>query len=64
MRNMFKSTHFNQDISLWDFSTVKDISLMFANNKEFNQPLNNINTSSLVFMNHTFAYTENQSTFR
>lgn len=58
MRDMFKSTRFNQDISLWDFSTVKDISLMFANNKEFNQPLNNINTNSLVFMNHTFAYTE------
>jgi len=46
--------NFNQNISGWDTSKVKDMSSMFAFTKAFNQPLNNWDTSKVENMYHMF----------
>jgi surface protein len=38
---MFKNSEFNEDISRWDVSNVKDMANMFSQNKKFNQDISN-----------------------
>jgi surface protein len=39
---------FNQDISSWDTSNVRNMALMFANADSFNQDLSSWNTSNIT----------------
>ena len=43
----FSDTDFNQDISSWDVSNVKDMNGMFRDNKRFKQDLSNWDISKL-----------------
>ena len=44
MMSMFEdSTMFNQNISAWDTSAVKDMSFMFLGAKSFNKPIGSWN---------------------
>ena len=54
MRNMFKSTAFNQPIGVWDVSNVKSMASMFENADIFNQDLSNWDVGSVTSMNSMF----------
>ena len=49
-----EDTHFNEDISLWDTSSVKCIRDVFLNAEAFNQDISGWNTSRVVYMDGTF----------
>ena len=48
--NNHTQSHFNQDLSAWDFSGVKDMSYMFFANDSFNQDVSAWDTSSVTTM--------------
>ena len=52
----FGATNFNQDISMWNVSSVTNMDSMFYNANSFNQPLNNWNVSNVTNMNVMFSY--------
>ena len=56
--NQFKyinnNNDFNEDISLWDVSNVKNMYGMFYNCNTFNQPLNNWDVSNVTYMKYMF----------
>lgn len=56
MSYLFNETPFNQPIGDWgwDTSKVKDISSMFENATDFNQPVQGLNISSVVLMDRLF----------
>lgn len=55
LSNMFKdSTTFNQDITGWDTSNIKDMSYMFYAANAFNQPIGNWNVSNVTSMQAMF----------
>mmetsp|Transcript_18736 Transcript_18736/g.37573 ORF Transcript_18736/g.37573 Transcript_18736/m.37573 type:complete len:619 (+) Transcript_18736:512-2368(+) len=45
---------FNEDISNWNVSSVKNMNLMFSGATSFNQPLSNWDVSSVEFMSSMF----------
>jgi len=47
---------FNQDIGLWDVSSVTDMSWMFFNAAAFNQDIGGWDVSSVVDMTNMFQY--------
>ena len=59
---MFCDSNFNQEISKWYVSNVKDMEGMFRFAMSFNQPLNNWNVSNVTNMGMIFlgAYSFNQ----
>jgi hypothetical protein len=57
MRNLFRHSHFNGDISEWDVSKVEDMSFMFYESK-FNRDISKWNISSVTSMNFMFAKSE------
>lgn len=54
LKGLFYNTDFNQDISLWNVSNVKDFSFTFFNAIQFNQPLNNWNMTNANNMQSMF----------
>ena len=55
MFNLFlNTTTFNQDISSWDTSKVRNMIGLLRNNNSFNKPLNDWNTSSVIYMDRMF----------
>ena len=54
MSGMFLSSHFNQDISSWDVSSVTNMNAMFKTVRAFNQPLNDWDVSNVENMGNMF----------
>ena len=52
---MFGYCSFNQDISAWDTSNVKDMEGMFSNSPDFNSDISGWNTFNVINMNSMFA---------
>ena len=55
MSYMFPSSNFNQNISHWDISNVKNIRVMFYYNPSFNQDIGNWDTSNVINMAYMFS---------
>lgn len=59
MSRMFLyADNFNQDVSTWNTSKVKDMSYMFQGAKKFNKSLDNWDTSNVENMRNMFYFTE------
>ncbi len=54
MREVFDSSNFNENISTWNVSAVKDFSSMFFRNTSFNQNLDSWNTSAGELFSNMF----------
>ena len=57
-QNDYISLNFNEDISNWNVSNVRNMSWMFYNAENFNQPLNNWDVSNVTDMEYMFHYAE------
>ena len=57
MEYLFWDTNFNQDISSWDVSSVKNMRAMFAEANDFNQNIGSWDVSSVTDMNTMFRNT-------
>tara|TARA_B110000211_G_scaffold142286_1_gene162441 strand:+ start:768 stop:1190 length:423 start_codon:yes stop_codon:yes gene_type:complete len=55
MSYMFPSSNFNQNISHWDISNVKNIRVMFYYNPSFNQDIGTWDVSNVTDMSGTFS---------
>ena len=55
MDSLFENTYFNQDISNWNTSSVKNMDNMFAYAVSFNQVISNWNTSNVIRMEYMFT---------
>lgn len=55
MRELFAHTNFNEDISEWDVSNVKNMQAMFYGCTQFNSPLNKWNVSNVTNMSSMFG---------
>ena len=58
MIRTFGLSSFNQDISNWDVSNVRNMTHMFYRAEKFNQPLNNWNVSNVTNMEGMFFWTK------
>ena len=58
MNSLFNRYDFNQDISRWNVSNVRDMSYMFTRNTTFNQPLDKWNVSNVIIMDCMFAHAD------
>ncbi len=58
MQDMFRYSNFNENISTWDTSKVKNFSFMFEENKVFNQPIDKWDTSSATNFSCMFYQAE------
>ena len=56
MSYMFPSSNFNQNISHWDISNVKNIKVMFYYNPSFNQDLSGWEVSNVIRMGGMFSF--------
>lgn len=56
LSGLFFNTSFNQDISKWDVSNVKNFESLFAYNTEFNQDISGWNTSNATNMRGMFNH--------
>ena len=52
-------TEFNEDISRWNVSSVKNMARMFCEAYSFNQPLNDWDISNVKYTQFMFSNTEN-----
>ena len=52
---LFFGTDFNGDISYWDTSNARDMSMMFYTASAFNQNINSWDTSNVINMSYMFA---------
>ena len=57
MKDLFKKSKFNGDISQWDVSNVTNMHAMFGESK-FNGDISNWNVSNVTEMNHMFYISE------
>ena len=55
MNCIFNNSLFNGDISKWDVSNVTDMSYMFYQTKNFNQPIGNWDVSNVMYMYNLFS---------
>ena len=54
MQYAFSNSKFNQDISKWDVSNVRDMSSMFEYAKKFKQNLTNWDVSNVTYIEKIF----------
>jgi surface protein len=52
----FRAYEFNQDISNWNVSNVKDMFGIFMRATKFNKNINNWNISNVIDLSRAFAF--------